>query len=561
MAKMKTCSKCGGSGELDHCGRCDGTGKVRCSTCGGSGEIKDYCRACDGVGLIRKTRLKNCGYCHGRGEYRGDGGGMLSCHQCDGTGQVEESYCDVCPNCNGAKYFSTRECEVCNGTGKVTCPTCHGTNAHVPSTCDKCGGTGKVEVESYSSSSSSSSSSEGGWIEASIGLLVLIALCWGGWRGCKWLFGERGGSEVITEAEIMEKWEEHLEKRREAFDDGKSEKEVEAKGLRNYTWDEWQEKFKKEHEAQAKQEGSDKTRAREIGEQALSTAKDLGDKVKELWQNREQNQNNKPVEKEVKQEAKSLRDVFYEYHDIRRDLYANGHTTEQIHELGIDNLDFKEFSERYKDKDAEEELKKLKDRIAELDAARNNSVQQSSASMPKVEEQRPAVQSDNAEPMVEKPKPVANPNVDKAKLVEQRRAEQQKVGGKNPVALGSGNSAGSGQPNNTGNKASKDFKDIRITVQGKGKTKEAAVRWAIREAVWRTVGTWVDSKDRIQENREKVVAQVKTVTEADVPKYEFIDSQKLDGDYIVKMRVSVSKKKIAPKFADIFPDVFGNVNE
>lgn len=38
-------------------------------------------------------------------------------------------------------------------------------------------------------------------------------------------------------------------------------------------------------------------------------------------------------------------------------------------------------------------------------------------------------------------------------------------------------------------------------------------------------------------------------------------SQKLDGDYIVKMRVSVSKKKIAPKFAEIFPDVFGNVNE
>lgn len=83
----------------------------------------------------------------------------------------------------------------------------------------------------------------------------------------------------------MEKWQEHLEKRRDAFDDGLPEKEIEAKGLKNYTWDEWQEKFKKEHEAQAKQEGSDKTRAQEIGEQALSTAKDLGDKAKGLWQN------------------------------------------------------------------------------------------------------------------------------------------------------------------------------------------------------------------------------------------------------------------------------------
>ena len=82
-----------------------------------------------------------------------------------------------------------------------------------------------------------------------IGILVAVWIGWavikGVWNG---IFGG-GGSEEITEAAIMEKWQEHLEKRRDAFDDGLPEKEIEAKGLKNYTWEEWQEKFKKEHEA------------------------------------------------------------------------------------------------------------------------------------------------------------------------------------------------------------------------------------------------------------------------------------------------------------------------
>ncbi len=90
---------------------------------------------------------------------------------------------------------------------------------------------------------------------------------------------------------------------------------------------------------------------------------------------------------------------------------------------------------------------------------------------------------------------------------------------------------------------------------------DAAVRWAIRDAVWRTVGTWVDSKTRIKENHDRVLAQVKTITEADVHKFEVLDTQMQDGGFIIKVRVSVSKKKIAPKFAEIFPDVFGNVND
>ena len=39
-------------------------------------------------------------------------------------------------------------------------------------------------------------------------------------------------------------------------------------------------------------------------------------------------------------------------------------------------------------------------------------------------------------------------------------------------------------------------------------------------------------------------------------KFEVIDTQMQDGGFVVKVRVSVSKKKIAPKFAKVFPDVF-----
>lgn len=281
-----------------------------------------------------------------------------------------------------------------------------------------------------------------------IGILVAIWIGWsvikGVWNG---IFGG-GGSEEITEAAIMEKWQDHLEKRRDAFEDGLPEKEIEAKGLKNYTWDEWHEKFRKENESADKPkvekkellgggEDSAVKKAKEIGDQAMSAAKGLGDKAKELWR----------------------------------------------------NVTAKE------EKDPEEELKRLNARLAELEGRSNS-----------------------------------GETTDVENIGEKYREHQQRNG-------------------------------IRIVVQGKGKTQDAAVRWAIRDAVWKTVGKWVDSKARIQENHDKVVAKVKTITEADVAKYELIDSQKLDGDYIVKVRVSVSKKRIAPKFAEIFPDVFGNVND
>lgn len=693
MGKTKTCPKCGGSGELDHCGRCNGSGKVTCSTCGGSGEIKDSCRACNGTGKITKTRLKNCSRCHGQGQLR-DGG---NCGICDGSGQVEDHYDDVCPNCNGTGYFgSGRKCSACNGEGHVICPTCHG-NAHTRSTCDRCGGTGKVEV----SSSSSSSSEEGTWWEAVLGLLVLIGLCWGGWRGYKWLFSERG-SEVITEAAIMEKWQEHLEKRREAFDDGLPEKDIEAKGLRNYTWDEWQEKFKKEHEAQTKQEGSGKTRAQEIGEQTLSTAKDLGDKAKSLWQNLTSN---------------PMADLWHEHQDKRRKLLSSGMDQKKVEDMGYEALTFDEFKARYKDKNVEAELKRLNSRLAELEGPATSSKKSSKSTSYKVTMTgneatvtvtsendtrqdawqaairtavkgavsafvgnrklieankdslekcldtvskadlkrcnvikdlqigevftvviearidkkdiapkfarvfpdaftmskvaapiRPAVPASNAELEAKaqaeaaararaeaEAKRLANEmarkNAEaeariKAEAVARAKAEAEakrlaeelarkdaaakaqaeaatriKAGTKAKAPTGAEGAVGGQQSGGAVRKASKDSKGIRIIVQGKGKTMDAAVRWAIRDAVWRTVGTWVDSKTRIKENHDRVVAQVKTITEADVHKFEVLDTQMQDGGFIIKVRVSVSKKKIAPKFAEIFPDVFGNVND
>lgn len=81
-------------------------------------------------------------------------------------------------------------------------------------------------------------SSASGCFMAALKLIGIAVAVWIGWlvlKGCWNGMFHGGKDEVITEAAIMEKWEEHLEKRREAFDDGKPEKEIEAKGLRNYT--------------------------------------------------------------------------------------------------------------------------------------------------------------------------------------------------------------------------------------------------------------------------------------------------------------------------------------
>lgn len=422
-----------------------------------------------------KCRCENCNriYKADAGVLVGGSGGLLG-------GYTDTQYCS--PKCR-------REAEGGQGGGKSE-------SAH------------EEEYESGGGSSSSGSGGTGvvGSIITVVVLILLLIIVLAA------IFSK--DEDASDPAVKMAKWEEHLEKRRAAFAEGLSEEGVEARGFKNYSWEE--------------------------------------------WQNRDQSRNKKPVEKEVN---KSLKDIWHEYHQIRRDLYASGHTTAQILELGVENLDFEEFSERYKDKDAEAELKKLKDRIAELDAARNDSAKQSSTAVPKVVETRPVVQPDVVKPMVEKPKPIVKPTVEKPKPVAKQHTAQPKVEERKPVASGSGKSAVSGQPNNTGNKASKDSTGIAITVKGKGKTKDAAVRWAVREAVWQTVGTWVDSKERIKENHDKVVDIVKSITSSDVRKYEILESHNEDGNIVMKVKVHVSKKMIAPKFAKVFPDVFGNDNK
>ena len=255
-------------------------------------------------------------------------------------------------------------------------------------------------------------------------------------------------------------------------------------------------------------------------------------------------------EKEVKKDAKSLVDLWRAHQNKRGELLNRGIGTDAVNRLGFGSLSYDEFKARYNGKDVEAELKKLNARAEELIKERK-----SAATMPV----KSAASARSAAAPVENS--VRNEVAARKKAAAEARTKAEtaaKAKTTVEVAKVSTGDSGIGQPNGTGNKASKDSKAIRIVVHGKGKTKDAAVRWALRDAVFKTVGTWVDSKSRIQENREKVVAQVKTITEADVPKFEVLETQEKDGGFVVKVRVSVSKKKIAPKFAEIFPDVFAN---
>ena len=360
-------------------------------------------------------------------------------------------------------------------------------------------------------------------------------------------------------AVVMEKWHEHLEKRRAAFAEGLTEEGVEARGYKNYTWEEWQ-ALKQKGQNSSKSSASEKT--------------DDVQAIKKAW----------------------------EIHLSKMAAARQKYGVEKANEMGLKNYTFDEFRQYYKklnakspeqnqkEKDPEAELKRLNARLAELEGERKTGEQQSTVA-PKVETPSPtttaAVVPVKPVAVPEKPatrreavvsaKPVAMPE----KPVRRRGAEapaKPAAVSTSPAAsktaaptrsatlatTASGASANGiksatgGQQNGTSQKASKDSKAIRIIVQGKGKTKEAALRYAFCQAVWKTVGTWVDSKTRIEENRDKVVAIVATVTENDISKFEVLDTWQQDGTTFVKVRVSVSKKKIAPKLEKVFPDVFAN---
>lgn len=80
------CSRCGGSGQLDHYVR------VACRYCGGKGQtgteiIQERC-SCHG-GAFEST----CGHCHGRGAYM--------CPKCQGYASIQRT----CGRCNGNGYI------------------------------------------------------------------------------------------------------------------------------------------------------------------------------------------------------------------------------------------------------------------------------------------------------------------------------------------------------------------------------------------------------------------------------------------------------------------------
>ena len=359
----------------------------------------------------------------------------------------------------------------------------------------------------------------------------------------------------------MAKWEEHLEKRRAAFAEGLSEEGVEARGLKNFTWEEWQNRSK--------------AKAAE-----------------------------KPAEK-----VEDISEKYRAHMNKRMSFLNSGHTDAQAHALGLDDYTFDEFKKNYKNikyktpeeiqqieaeakaraeaeakATAEAESERRADSLARKEAEAKARAEASARAKAEAENKRLAEKlarkeaEEKARAREQARAKMEAETKAKAEAESKRRAEMQarknaeakaraeaearakvKVDANaTPKALAESGAATSGQKEGAGHKPSKASKGIRIVVQGKGKTKDAAVRWAIRDAVWKTVGTWVDSKTRIKENHDKVVAQVKTITEADVPKFEVMDTQMQDGGFVVKVRVSVSKKKIAPKFAEIFPDVFGN---
>lgn len=162
----------------------------------------------------------------------------------------------------------------------------------------------KVSFWKWDGSSPSSFSGGGSGCVGGIGKAILkvvgfVLVVWLGWKvvcfGWNLIFG--GGREVDPKVEMVKSWKKHIEQRCEAFDDGMPEREVEAKGLRNYSWTEWQEKCRTEQpaaEVEKQQESGEKEmldgvgdfisqRSKEIGVQAKSAAKGIGDKAKNLW--------------------------------------------------------------------------------------------------------------------------------------------------------------------------------------------------------------------------------------------------------------------------------------
>ena len=422
-------------------------------------------------------------------------------------------------------------------------------------------GGGKSESaheEEYESGGGSSSLGElpSGCVKIVGMILAFLVVC--GILGMLFCKNEDANDPAVK----MAKWEEHLEKRRAAFAEGLSEEGVEARGLKNFTWEEWQNRSKAkaaEKPAEKVEDISEKYRAHmnkrmsflNAGHtDAEAHALGLDDYTFEAFK-----QNYKNIKYKTPEEIQQIEADAKARAEAEAKAKAEAVSERRADSLARKEAEAKARAEASARAKAEAENKRLAEKLARKEAEeKTRAREQARAKMEAETKAKAEAESKRRAEMQARKNAEA-----KARAEAETRAKAKAGVDAKPKESTVAEGAVIGQQGGGAvHKPSKDSKGIRIVVQGKGKTKDAAVRWAIRDAVWKTVGKWVDSKARIQENHDKVVAQVKTITEADVPKFEVMDTQMQDGGYIVKVKVSVSKKKIAPKFAEIFPDVFGN---
>ena len=118
----------------------------------------------------------------------------------------------------------------------------------------------------------------------------------------------------------------------------------------------------------------------------------------------------------------------------------------------------------------------------------------------------------------------------------------------------------SGSPGNETGSVAKDLGVAVVTVTGKGETKEEAKNAALRAAVERAVGAWVDAES-IMKNSELLKERVNSISNADIKRCETLEERKASGLYICKIKAWVEKKAIAPKFQSVFPAAFKDIGE
>lgn len=107
--------------------------------------------------------------------------------------------------------------------------------------------------------------------------------------------------------------------------------------------------------------------------------------------------------------------------------------------------------------------------------------------------------------------------------------------------------------------ATKDSKVVVVTASGKGETKDEARKNAYRAAIEKAVGVYVDAESMMQ-NYEMVKDRVNTISNADIKECETLEEKPLEsGGFSVKIKATVEKKAITPKFKDVFPAAFADV--